>query len=229
MRSTGERGSGDAGYVPAAGRAPLALYDPVVALVMRERTFRGRLLEQVLADGPAVVADVGCGTGTFALALARAAGRGDGRGGRAGTIVAIDGDPAALARARAKAGDDAVDWRAGLADALPLGDGSVDRVVLSLVLHHLSPATQQAALHEAQRVLRPGGRVHVADWGPPRDPAMRVAFRALQLLDGVENTAPLGAGRLPELLREAGFGDVRLHDRLRTGAGVLELRSAVRE
>jgi hypothetical protein len=57
---------------------------------------------------------------------------------------------------------------------------------------------------------------------------MRLAFRALQLLDGVENTAPLGAGELPGMLSAAGFGEQRLHDRLRTLAGALELRSARR-
>ncbi len=75
-------------------------------------------------------------------------------------------------------------------------------------------------------MLRPGGRIHVADWGPPRDPLMRLAFRGLQLLDGVENTAPLGNGELPGMLTAAGFADQRLHDRLRTLGGPLELRSA---
>jgi SAM-dependent methyltransferase len=141
-------------------------------------------------------------------------------------VIGIDGDAATLARARRKAGAAAVDWREGLADALPLPDGSADRVVMSLLLHHLSPATQRAALAQARRVLRAGGRIHVADWGPPRDPLMRLAFRGLQLLDGVENTAPLGRGELPALLTAAGFADQRLHDRLRTMGGVLELRSA---
>lgn len=215
-----------AGYVRAAGRAPLALYDPVVALTMRERTFRARLAEQVL-DGaggrPLTICDVGCGTGTFALSLA-----GRGVAGGAAVVIAVDGDGAVLGRARGKDRNGVVDWREGRADALPLADGSADRVVLSLLLHHLSPTTQAAALREARRVLAPGGRVHVADWGPPRDRLMRVAFRALQAIDGVENTAPLGRGELPGMLTGAGFGDCLLHDRLRTAWGVLELRSARR-
>ena len=235
-----ERG---AGYLRAAGRAPLALYDPVVALAMRERRFRSRLVRQVAAgwagDGRRrglTVCEVGCGTGSLALMLARTCG--------VAAVVAVDGDRDALARARAKAsrrgggatpaggatagGAGAVDWRAGLAQRLPLDDESCDRVVLSLVLHHLSPADQRVALREAARVLRPGGRVHVADWGRPDDPLMRAAFRVLQLVDGVENTAPLGRGELPALLDDAGFTAQRLHDRLRTGFGLLELRSARR-
>lgn len=251
--------SRDAGYLRAAGRAPLALYDPVVAMTMRERTFRARLARQLLAGwagdgrrGGLTICDAGCGTGTFATALAGMRG--------AEAVIAVDGDAAVLERARtkeerARAGragaagagagragagragagragagraGAAVDWRLGRAEALPLGDESCDRVVLSLVLHHLSPVTQRAALGEARRVLRPGGRLHVADWGPPRDPAMRVAFRLLQAVDGVESTAPLARGELPGMLEQAGFGAQTLHDRLRTAWGVLELRSARR-
>lgn len=220
MRTLARQPGGRAGYVRAAGRAPLALYDPLVALTVRERTFRSRMLAQVLAGGPAErpleVVEVGCGTGSFTTMLSRAG----------ASVIGIDGDAAALARARGKRAAGAVDWREGLADALPLPDGSADRVVMSLLLHHLSPTTQRAALAEARRVLRPGGRIHVADWGPARDPLMRLAFRGLQLVDGVENTAPLGRGELPAMLTAAGFGDQRLHDRLRTLVGVLELRSA---
>ncbi|MDO8186394.1 class I SAM-dependent methyltransferase [Conexibacter sp. JD483] len=220
MRTLTRQPERRAGYVRAAGRAPLALYDPLVALTVRERTFRSRLLAQVL-DGapperPLDLVEVGCGTGSFTTML----------GGAGVRAIGIDGDPATLARARGKRGAEAVDWREGLADALPLPDASADRVVMSLLLHHLSPATQRTALAEARRVLRPGGRIHVADWGPARDPLMRLAFRGLQLLDGVENTAPLGNGELPGLLAAAGFGDQRLHDRLRTLGGPLELRSA---
>ncbi len=240
MRTLARQSGGRAGYVRAAGRAPLALYDPLVAVTVRERTFRSRMLAQVLegrpADRPLEVVEVGCGTGSFTTMLARAgAGAGGGVAGGGGGIagagggvrvVGVDGDAAVLARARGKAGAEGVDWREGLADALPLADASADRVVMSLLLHHLSPATQRAALAEARRVLRPGGRIHVADWGPARDPLMRLAFRGLQLLDGVENTAPLGNGELPGMLTAAGFGDQRLHDRLRTLGGPLELRSA---
>jgi hypothetical protein len=65
------------GYVRALGpHLGVALYDPIVALGMREKTFRGRLVAQVLADPPAggrlEVVDLGCGTGTTAIGLAAA-------------------------------------------------------------------------------------------------------------------------------------------------------------
>jgi SAM-dependent methyltransferase len=208
-------------YVPAAGRRAFTrLYDPVVALTMREATFRGRLCAQVLdglvAGGPVV--DVGCGTGTLAIALAA--------GGA--TVTGVDGDPDILALARAKAGADTVQWRKGTATALPLAGASADRVVMSLLLHHLGADAKRAALAEAMRVLRPGGRLHVADWGRPRDPLMRGAAWALERVDGAEGLRDHLDGRIPGLLADAGLSTVVLHARLRTGWGSLELLSAHR-
>ena len=210
-------------YVPAAGRRAFTrLYDPVVALTTRERRFRALLREQVTTDLPAggSVVDVGCGTGTFAIALAAA---------RPDThVTGVDGDPAILELARRKPAADAVTWRHGLADKLPLADASADAAVMSLLLHHLDPAGKRRALAEAVRVLRPGGQLHIADWGRPHDPLMRAAFLLLQTLDGFENTRDHAAGRLPAYLNDAGLHHVTTPARMRTAWGSLELLRATR-
>lgn len=205
-------------YVPAAGRQVLSpLYDPMIALTMREKTFRGRLADQVMArasHGPALhVVDVGGGTGTLAIELAR-------RGAR---VTVVDGDEKILRRAQGKRGASAVRFSRALANELPMCGGSVDRVVMSLLLHHLAPSQKRAALAEARRVLHPSGQLHVADWGRPRGLFTRAGFRALQLLDGAENTREHGAGLLPAVITGAGFTGVAVHDRLRTPWGTLEL------
>ena len=208
-------------YVPAAGRPAFTrLYDTVVALTMREATFRGRLRAQILdglAPGAAVV-DVGSGTGTLAIALAAGGVQ----------VIGVDGDPEVLGLAHAKPGAEAVQWRRGLATALPLPGASADRVVMSLLLHHLDAGAKRTALAEAVRVLRPGGRLHVADWGRPRDPLMRAAARALTRIDGAEGLREPLEGAVPMLLADAGFAAVAVHDRLRTAWGSLELLSALR-
>ena len=208
-------------YVPAAGRPAFTrLYDTVVALTMREATFRGRLRAQVLdglAPGAAVV-DVGCGTGTLAIALAAVGAE----------VIGVDGDAEVLALAHAKPGADAVQWRKGLATALPRPGAGADRVVMSLLLHHLDAAGKRTALAEAARILRPGGRLHVADWGRPRDPLMRAAAWALERVDGPDGLREHLDGGLYAVLGDAGFAAVAIHDRLRTGWGSLELVSALR-
>jgi ubiquinone/menaquinone biosynthesis C-methylase UbiE len=211
----------DRAFVPAAGRHGLtALYDPVVALTMRERTFRSRLVAQVAAGEPSAVLEIGCGTGSLTLRLADAL--------PAASIAGLDPDPDVLARARAKDASGRIDWRDGNATRLPMPDGLFDRVVASLVLHHLTTAEKNAALLEAHRVLRPGGRLHIADWGTPQDALMKAAFLALRTLDGFERTSAHARGELPALIASAGFEDVRVRDRLRTGWGTLELISASR-
>jgi ubiquinone/menaquinone biosynthesis C-methylase UbiE len=210
-------------YVPAAGRAELTrFYDATIALTMRESLFRGRLGAQVLAGLPREgrVLDVGAGTGTLAIRLAAIAPR--------GSVIALDGDPKVLELARAKQGAAGVEWKQGLATALPLEDASCERVVMSLLLHHLDAEAKRGALTEALRVLRPGGRIHIADWGRAQDPLMRSAFFVLQLIDGFAGTRDHAAGRLPAMIEAAGFAAVKRHDRMRTAWGSLELLSAVR-
>ena len=204
-------------YVPAAGRrAFTALYDPVMAATMREGAWRPALVARIL-DGlkpGGTIADVGAGTGTLAALLADARADAD--------IVAIDGDPEVLRRAAIKG----VRGRQGRADSLPLADRSADRVVMSLLLHHLEPDGKRAALAEARRVLKPGGRLHIADWGRAADPLMRMTFFGLQLLDGFAGTRDHVAGRLPGLIAESGFGSVTIDERYRTAWGTLELITA---
>jgi len=205
-------------YIPAARwRAFSRLYDPVLALTMRERRFRAAMRERVsgsLPNGGSVL-DVGCGTGTFAIGFASR--RPDAR------VTGIDGDKEILARARAKEGAGAVEWRQGLAGELPLPDESADVATMSLVLHHLLPEQKRVALAEVKRVLKPGGSFHLADWGSPHDPLMSAVFFVSQAIDGFERTADHRAGLLPTLLAGAGFDEVERYGRLRTMGGSLDL------
>jgi ubiquinone/menaquinone biosynthesis C-methylase UbiE len=211
----------DRAYVPAAGRHGLtSLYDPIVAVTMRERTFRSRLVAQVSAGAPTAVLEIGCGTGSLTTLLAQALPN--------ASLTGLDPDPAVLARAQVKDRAHRIKWLQGTATELPLPDHSVDRVVASLLLHHLTGTEKQQALAEASRVLRPGGRLHVADWGAPQDPFMHAAFFVLRMIDGFDRTRAHVRGEVPSLLMRGGFADVHCWDRLRTGWGTLELLSAER-
>jgi SAM-dependent methyltransferase len=208
-------------YLPATGRLPLtALYDPVLALTMRERTFRPAVVAAAVVESPTAILDVGCGTGTLAIALARAA--------PDAVVTGVDGDPAILDRARHKAtgAGAGVVFAAGRAEQLPFPEASFDCVTSTLMLHHLTPEPKRQALREAARVMRPGGRLVIADWGRPRDPVAAAGFLAVRLLDGFTPTRDHAAGRLPELLTAAGLTNVHTEQRWRTAWGTLELLTA---
>ena len=210
-------------FVPALGFGALTrLYDPVVRLTTRERTFKRRLLEQAsIAPGERVL-DLGCGTGTLAVQAKRAQ--------PGAEITGVDADPEMLAPARRKAEEAGVEIALdeGLADALPYPDASFDKVLSSLLFHHLPRETKAAAAREVVRVLKPGGEFHVADFGRASDPLARAQFLFVQVFDGFENTADNVRGELPAIFRSAGLANVRERGRLRVSAGSLSLYAGVR-
>ena len=105
----------------------------------------------------AVVLDLGCGAGTDLLIAAQMTGP-------TGRVIGVDMTGAMLRRARASAGAmglDNVELHEALIESLPLQDASVD-VVISNGVIDLVP-DKDAVLDEVDRVLRPGGRLQLAD------------------------------------------------------------------
>jgi SAM-dependent methyltransferase len=208
-------------YVPALRYAWLTgAYDLVVRLTTRERVFKRALIDQTRVVAGHRVLDVGCGTGTLAVWLKQHEPQAE--------VTGVDGDAVILAMAERKARASAASVRFdnGMSYALPYADGLFDRVVSSLFFHHLSPEHKRATAREIFRVLRPGGELHVADWGPPANGLMRVLFVLIQLLDGFRNTRENVSGQLPAIFREAGFDDVEQRERYATVFGTMALYAA---
>ncbi len=214
-----ETGAERAGYVPALRFHRLTpLFDLVAAVAVRDQAIKRRVLERAAIAGDEDVLDVGCGTGTLASAAARAAPR--------VKVTGLDADASILARARRRAADAGLEIRfdEGSATALPYADASFDRVLCTLMFHHLPDDGKRRTAEELARVLRPGGRLVVADPGRPQDPLMRAAVLVtVQLLDGFENTALNVRGELPGVLTGAGFREVSPSDRMRTPTGTYEI------
>jgi ubiquinone/menaquinone biosynthesis C-methylase UbiE len=142
------------------------------------------------------VLDLGCGTGTLTI-LAKQICPGS-------ELVGLDIDPAVLHIARRKAARAGIEiaLHLGQADRLPYRSQSFDLVISSLMLHHLATAQKERAFHEVYRVLVPGGSMHVVDFGPPHTRLARIIASGARHL---EQTADTIAGRLPEMMRRAGF------------------------
>jgi ubiquinone/menaquinone biosynthesis C-methylase UbiE len=206
----------DTRYVPAAGRAGLTrFYDAGVRLTMREHLWRPTIVDAVADVSPNVVVDVGCGTGALSIPIAARLPK--------ARVLGVDGDPEVLDIARRKSGAEAVEWIEGLAGALPIDDDEADVVVTSLVLHHLPLATKRELLADAHRILRPGGRLIVADWAAPQDLVASAGFALLQMLDGFATTSDNRRGLIPRLIVQAGFPGPRLLSRIRTVLGTFDV------
>lgn len=213
----------DPDYVPALAYHWLTpFYDVVVRTTTRERRFKHALIRQAsLAPGQRVL-DLASGTGTLAIWIKQREPLLD--------ITGVDIDPGILARAARKAelANVAVNFTRALAYELPYPAAHFDRVVSSLFFHHLSWEDKSRTAQELHRVLKPGGELHVADWGRPANPVMRGLFLMIQCLDGFETTRDNAAGRLVSLFAGAGFIEVSERRTFSTIFGTLALYRAVK-
>jgi ubiquinone/menaquinone biosynthesis C-methylase UbiE len=187
-------------YIPALSFSWLTpLYDLLMQIGMQENAFKRRLVEQADIQQNQRALDLGCGTGTLAILLKQFHPEAE--------VVGLDGDAKILAIASSKAAKAGVEitLENGMASQLPYPDGSFDRVLTSLVIHHLSGPDKRLAMAEVYRVLRPGGEFHIADFGEPHSGYARVVSA---LLRGLEHAAENLRGLLPAMLRQAGFEGV---------------------
>ena len=208
-------------YIPALKYDWLTpLYDPLLKWTMGEFAFKRQLVRQAGIEKGNRVLDLGCGTATLTLLIKKTHPEAE--------VVGLDGDLKVLEIAKAKAVKTGlkIALERGMAFELPYPDRSFDRVLSSLVFHHLTRDNKVRTLKEVFRVLKPGGELHVADWGKPQNTLMRVAFLLVQMLDGFNTTADSVNGLLPELFSQAGFEDTQQTDRHITLFGTLALYRA---
>ena len=199
-----------------------SFYDTLLRLTLREKTFKRRLIQQANIAPHHRVLDLGCGTATLTLLIKQLHPRAE--------VVGLDGDARALDIARSKIAQTGVEiaLKRGLSHEMDFPDNAFDRVVSSLVFHHLTTENKRRTLREVFRVLNPGGALHVADWGKAQNVAMRGAFLLVQMLDGFATTTENVQGKLPDYFREAGFANVRETRRYTTVFGTLSLYAAMR-
>jgi demethylmenaquinone methyltransferase/2-methoxy-6-polyprenyl-1,4-benzoquinol methylase len=153
--------------------APIAeSYDRYATLLSfgQDPRWRRFLVERIEARPGAAVIDVACGTGAISLAVARAHGC---------SVVGIDQSAEMLEEGRrrvASAGlGERVRLEQGHAETLDFPDGAFDALTSGYLLRYV--ADPAATLAELARVVRPGGRMAMLDFGVPPNPVARAAWR----------------------------------------------------
>jgi ubiquinone/menaquinone biosynthesis C-methylase UbiE len=124
---------------------------------LRRRVFDGLVALSGAGPGDRVL-DVGCGTGYLTRRVARAVGAD-------GSVVGIDPSGPMVAHARRTSPPHCRFHIAG-AQAIPEPDASFDVVVSSFAVHHIPTDLRTDAFREMHRVLRPDGRLLIADLRP---------------------------------------------------------------
>jgi arsenite methyltransferase len=148
------------------------------------------------------VLDLGSGAGFDCFLASRAVGE-------TGSVLGVDMTAEMLAKARAnaaKAGTTNIEFRLGEIEALPVADNSVDAIISNCVIN-LSP-DKPRVFREAFRVLKPGGRLAVADVVRTAEIPAEIAADLAAHCGCVAGAASLD--ELETMLREAGFSHIRI-------------------
>lgn len=189
-----------------------SFYDMLANIITlgQARRLRRMTVEQALLKPGERVLDVGCGTGGVTIPAKLQVGKN-------GSAAGIDPSPdmIAIARRKARRAGLEIDFRVDVIESLPFPDGTFDAVTSSLMMHHLPEHVQVNGLAEIKRVLKPGGRLLIADMGRPSPSFLKRFFTSLVLHHG--HGMQFGIEDLPELLRKAGFAEIKqLEDRFLT-------------
>lgn len=205
-------------YIPAAGRdAFLPGYDLLTRLMGMASVYDALIEQAELTDGARVL-EIGSGTGNVTVRAKRMH--------PGAELVGLDPDPRALARAQRKArGLTGIRFEHGYSQELPFADAEFDRVLSSMMLHHLDEQTKKATAAEVLRVLRPGGSLHILDIGGHMTAAD--GFMARRMLHGDHVAGSLGDA-IPRLLTEAGFDCTETASRRHRFVGRLTFYRATR-
>jgi len=149
-------------YIPALSyRFLTPFYDFIQKYIVRDVRYKSLLIAQAAIRPGQRVLDLGCGTGTLAVMAKLAQ--------PSAEVSGLDADPEMLKVAKYKSTLQkvSVNFDIGFTNNLPYPDEYFDRVLSSIMIHHLKTPDKIKTAQEVYRVLKPGGQLHIIDFGKP--------------------------------------------------------------
>ncbi|NOS94169.1 MAG: class I SAM-dependent methyltransferase [Cyclobacteriaceae bacterium] len=210
-------------YIPALKYDWLTkVYDPVLQFTMPERKFKNALIDGMRIQTDYQILDFGCGSLTLSIMAAQTYPQAQVYG------VDIDDKILSIADRKMKSAGVSVKIQQYDGSKVPYPDNYFDRVMSSLVFHHLTLRQKYDALKDIFRVLKPLGEVHIADFGRPANALQRLGFYSVQLLDGFETTNDSVKDLLPGAIKESDFSEVEEKKIFKTLVGTVRLIKGVK-
>lgn len=211
-------------YVPALRfKALTKVYDALLSVTFPEKKIKQVLINQFHLTGIETVLDFGCGSGTLTIMVKE----------QYPSVhiigVDIDAEIIGIAEKKIKAKGLAIPIKKYDGESLKIfGHQQFDKIASSLVFHHLPTAKKRAVFSQLYSLLKPGGELHIANFGKPKSLYTKQAFSLLRRFDGVENTSVNAEELLPHFMKESGFSDVKKTQSFNTAFGTVDLIKASR-
>ena len=208
-------------YIPALGYHFLSgYYDITIKMTMPEKKIRQNLLDMVVPLPGDNILEFGFGTAQNLILLKEQY--------PDASVQGVDIDPQIESIARRKLEARNMHIPLILYDGrnLPFRQDSFDKVFSSLVFHQLDGETKMDCLKEIHRIMKPGGKLVVGDWGRAKSRWMRFSFYAVQLLDGFGTTEDNVKGLMPQFIFRAGFGQISEAAFVNTAIGTFSFYTA---
>lgn len=200
-------------YIPALRYHFLTpFYDRFIRFFIPEK----RIKENVIAISDFSkndsVLDFGCGTGTLCRMIKQSCPK--------VKLTGIDTDLKILEIAeKKKPGDFQLIYYDG--EKLPFEDACFDKIIATWVFHHFTNEQKIQALKEIKRILKPNGKLVIADWGKPRGILQKILFFIVQLLDNFKTFKIHRQGGFPRMIESYGFPNLKELGREKTLFGTL--------
>ncbi|HLD18927.1 MAG TPA: class I SAM-dependent methyltransferase [Candidatus Nanoarchaeia archaeon] len=205
-------------FLPAAKyRVFTPLFDIICNILGLGEGYRKEIINVLhLKNKKFKVLDIGCGTGSLIIDIKKKFPKLE--------VIGVDPDQNILRMATNKVHKNHMQVRlvTAFAQKLPFHSNHFDVVVSSLVFHHVPSQYKQQALNETHRVLKPSGIFLLSDFGRPKNKFPLGSWLAMLFEEGKENYQ----GLLPQMIRNAGFKEVKILREHRYGIQLIKAGKA---